>query len=93
MSQKKVILDIYFPHVFPYLQSSLLVAIGMGWKTIVMSELIVGHVGIGQQLSQARIFFNTSTVFAWTVILAIVGLGMERLAQRLVKGKNEHVNN
>ncbi|MGE7110547.1 ABC transporter permease [Lysinibacillus sp. NPDC047702] len=85
VSRKKVIKDIYFPQVLPYLQSALLIAVGMGWKTIVMSELIVGHGGIGQQLSQARIYFDTPTVFAWTVILALAGLAMEFLLQRLIK--------
>ncbi|WP_341301237.1 ABC transporter permease subunit [Lysinibacillus sp. FSL H8-0500] len=85
VSRKKVISDIYFPQVSPYLHSALLIAVGMGWKTIVMSELIVGHGGIGQQLSQARVFFDTPTVFAWTVILALVGLAMEIFLQRFIK--------
>jgi len=85
VSRKKVIRDIYFPQLSPYLHSALLIAVGMGWKTIVMSELIVGHGGIGQQLSQARVFFDTPTVFAWTIILALVGLAMEFFLQRLLK--------
>ncbi|KOY83807.1 ABC transporter permease subunit [Lysinibacillus macroides] len=85
VSRKKVIRDIYFSQILPYLHSALLIAVGMGWKTIVMSELIVGHGGIGQQLSQARVFFDTPTVFAWTVILALVGLAMEIFLQRFIK--------
>lgn len=87
VSNSKRIKDIYIPSVIPYFHTALILTTSMGWKTIVMAEILIGAQGIGYEMNQARIFFNTVHVLAWTVLLAIVGLLLEKLIRYLITKK------
>jgi NitT/TauT family transport system permease protein len=74
--------DIYIPALWPFLSAAVSICIGNGWKTIVMSELISGHTGIGSVMNTARLYLKTDEVIAWTLLVAVLGMSMERLFLR-----------
>ncbi len=62
-------LDIYFPHIFSYIFPAWVAALGMGWKIVVMAELLSTSDGIGASLAVARSHLDTPTALALVVIM------------------------
>lgn len=71
---------IYLPAIRPFLVSASGVALGLSWKAGVAAEVIGIPTGsIGEALYQAKVYFNTSSLFAWTVVIVAVSLLFEKL--------------
>ncbi|MEI7024921.1 ABC transporter permease [Paenibacillus sp. y28] len=79
--RSKQMRDIYFPALAPFWSAALTVNLGTGWKTVVMSELISGQTGIGAAMNTARIYLKTDEVMAWTLLVAVLGMGLEAAAR------------
>jgi len=76
---------LYFPTVLPYFVSSCRNAIGMAWKAGVAAEVLaVTPLSIGKQLYNAKLYLETSELFAWTVIVVIMSLIIEKLIVRAI---------
>ncbi len=74
------LLYIYLPQVKPFLLSACSVALGMSWKAGIAAEVIGIPAGsIGDALYQAKIYFDTGDLFAWTVIIVLISVGFEKL--------------
>lgn len=79
----RIILKIYLPISLPYILSSLIQAIGMGLKVMVMSEFITQPKGsIGYMLFQERWSLNMDNVFAWTIILVVIVIVIDLLIRQ-----------
>lgn len=65
---KKIII----PSIIPYFQGTLQVVIGLGWKIIVMGEVLSSNNGIGGELTNSRVNIETGYVFAWTIIIVVL---------------------
>lgn len=81
---------IYLPSVVPYFLSSSKVALGLAWKSGVAAEVIGIPVGsIGEKLYQAKLFFATADVLAWTVTIIVLSVLFEKgftfIIERLAK--------
>ncbi|WP_341279098.1 ABC transporter permease subunit [Paenibacillus sp. FSL H8-0537] len=87
VSTGKRITGIYMPALKPFWSAAIMVNLGMGWKTVVMAELISGHTGIGASMNTARIYLEMPDVMAWTLVIALLGLSMEQLARKLLHRK------
>lgn len=87
VSRKKQVKDIVLPALAPFWSAALTVNIGTGWKTIVMSELISGQTGIGAAMNTARIYLKTEEVMAWTLLVALLGMGLEGLVRSYTNRK------
>jgi len=71
---------IYIPNVRPYLLSACKVSIGMSWKAGIAAELIgIPDGSIGEQLYEAKIYLSTGDLFAWTVVIIIISVIIEKL--------------
>lgn len=81
VSRRKQIVDIILPALAPYWSAVLAVSVGMGWKTIVMAELISGQTGIGAVMNTARVYLKTEEVMAWTLLVALLGMALEALVR------------
>ena len=76
---------LYLPAIRPYLLSACSVALGMSWKAGVAAEVIgVVSGSIGEKLYEAKIYFLTEDLFAWTVVILLCGLGFEKAFTRLL---------
>lgn len=71
---------IYLPKVLPYLRSACTIALGMSWKSGIAAEVIgIPRGSIGEGLQQAKVYLNTSEVFAWTVTIIVLSVCFEKL--------------
>lgn len=74
----KRVVYVYFSQLMPFLISSCSLALGMCWKSGIAAEVIGLPLGsIGENLYQAKIFVDTKTVLAWTVVIITVSFLFE----------------
>ena len=65
------------PQVLPYLLSAIRFALGVGWKTATIAELIGLSTGVGYELNYWFGLFNMRQVLAWTLTFTLVLLIFE----------------
>lgn len=82
----KRFLYIYRPAFFPFLLSGTKIALGMSWKSGVAAEIIgVPDGSIGERLYMAKIYLNTESLFAWTLVIILISFVFEKLFLFLLK--------
>jgi len=76
---------LYVPQVLPYFRSACSLALGLCWKSGVAAEVIgVIRGTLGEQLYNAKIYFETADLFAWTVTIVVLSAAFEKLFLRAV---------
>ncbi len=66
---RRIITELYFPAILPYLLAGASNAMGITWKVIIAAEILSQpHFAIGTNLMAAKIDLETAQVFAWTVV-------------------------
>ena len=96
------LLYIQLPHIKPHLLSALTLALGMSWKAGVAAEVIgiaaevigMPDGSIGEQLYQSKVYFDLTSLYAWTVAIVLVSVLFEKavlLAVRLLYGRLERL--
>ncbi len=71
---------IYFFEVLPYFRAATSVTIGLSWKSGVAAEVIgISTNTIGGNLLNAKIYFDTAGIFAWTLTVVILSIFFEKL--------------
>lgn len=87
-SHKKCLRYVYFPAVLPYFNTGLCTAIGLAWKSGVAAEVLcLPKAAIGTQVYYSKIYLESPSLFAWTAVVILLSLLLERLARRLLRGK------
>ena len=77
---------IYMPGIRPYLESSCVISVGMAFKAGVAAEVIgVVDGSIGEKLYEAKIYFQSADLFAWTIILVVMSVLLEKLFSKLIR--------
>ena len=77
---------IYLPQVYPYFLSSSSLALGLAWKSGVAAEVIgIPDGSLGERLYDAKVFFATADVFAYTLLIVILSVGFEVLMKALIR--------
>lgn len=75
---------VYKPALRPYVLSAIKVSLGMCWKSGVAAEVIgLTEGSIGERLYMSKIYFETASVFAWTVVIVIISCIFEKLIMKL----------
>ena len=76
---------IYLPQVLPYFRSAVSTALGLCWKAGTAAEVIALSSGsIGEKLYNAKIYFQTADLFAWTAAIVLISAAFEKLFLLLV---------
>ena len=71
---------IYIPAVMPHFLSACRSALGLAWKSGVAAEVLtVPAVSIGKQLSDSKSYMETLDLFAWTLVVILCSLAIEKL--------------
>ncbi len=71
--------SIYRISLYPYLESALRTALGMGFKSGIAAEVIgVPDGSIGEGLYMAKIYLSTAELFAWTFTIIIISTLFEK---------------
>ena len=83
---------IYLPAAYPYFLSGCALSLGMSWKAGVAAEVIgLPDGAVGTALYQAKIFFSTPEMFAWTTAIILLSVGLERAVTALVRWLNRRL--
>ena len=73
-----------FPALMKYLIPGIITASGLAWKAEIAAEIIAyTKNSIGQQINDAKYFYETPTVFAWTLVIITLSIFLEKLTKRL----------
>ena len=79
-SRRRRLKRIYLPSVLPHFVAALRSALGMAWKAGVAAEVLtVPAVSIGRQLTDARLYLEIPDLFAWTLVVILCSLAVEKL--------------
>ena len=80
LSRPRKLLAYYWPGVLPFMMASGRVAVAMSWKAGVAAELIGMPLHtIGERIYQAKLGLSSADIFAWTIVIVLLGLLSERL--------------
>ena len=81
LSWPKRVLYLWLPQLKPYLLSACGVSLGISWKAGIAAEIIGIPAGsIGRMFYDAKVYFNTVDLFAWTVIVVVISVLFEKKA-------------
>ena len=93
-SRWKTIRLVVLPGVRPYFFSAVTTALGLAWKSGVAAEaLCQPKLAIGSEIYYTKLNFETADLFAWTLVVILLSLGLERLvscAVRAAEGRGQH---
>ena len=82
----RIIGEIYFPSLVPFLIAAVSTAFGIGWKVVIAAEVLSQpKYAIGTSLQLSKIYLNIDEVFAWTIIAILLGYIFEKLIRLVEK--------
>lgn len=77
---------VYMPAVMPFFLSVSRVAMGFAWKSGIAGEVIaIPKDAIGTQLYDAKVYLETTDLFAWTVVIVVLSVLIEKLFTRIIQ--------
>ena len=86
MSRGDKIRHIFLPSISPYFFASLRASLGMAWKAGIAAEvLLLPLVSIGKMIAESKSMLETVDLFAWTVIVVILSVIIEKLMVFVLK--------
>lgn len=75
-----------FPALFKYLIPAFITACGLAWKSEIAAEIIAYTTkSIGQNISDAKYNYDTPAVFAWSIIVILMSIALEKGAKHLIR--------
>lgn len=78
----RIIGEIYFPSLVPFLIAAVSTAFGIGWKVVIAAEVLSQpKYAIGTSLQLSKIYLNIDEVFAWTIVAVLLGYIFEKLVR------------
>ncbi len=73
------------PQLKPYLGAALQLGIGMAFKVVIAAEVLaIPHYAMGYQLLDAKIYLDTTEVFAWMIVIIFLSQLCENLVSLLL---------
>lgn len=77
---------VYVPSVMPQFMAACATGIGFAWKAGVTAEVlaVTAH-SIGRNLYESKLYLETPDLFAWTVLVVLLSLLLERGILRILR--------
>ncbi len=76
---------LYVPSVMPHFISACRSALGMAWKAGIAAEVLtVPSLSVGKMLFESKLYLETTDLFAWTVVVILCSLIIEKLLMSAV---------
>ncbi len=86
----KTVRLIWLPSLRPYISSGLSNSLGLAWKSGVAAEVICPpRHAIGTELSRAKTGLLTPELYAWTVVIIVLSLLLEKLLRCVIGQRKE----
>lgn len=84
-STTKTIKNVYIPSVMPTFLSACITGLGFAWKSGIAAEVISTPASsIGTKLFNAKIYIETCDLFAWTIVIVLLSVIIEKLLVKLL---------
>jgi NitT/TauT family transport system permease protein len=84
----KKAIAIYIPAVKPYLLTAVMVGLGFCWKAGIAAEVIGLPTGsIGAKLYEAKLYWMTKELLAWTVVIILISVIFEKMILLLLRSE------
>ena len=85
VNRSLIIRRIYIPSIRPYLIAGVTTALGLGWKVTVAAEVLSNpKFSIGGNLYGAKVYLESSQLFAWTSVVIILSFAFEYLFKYII---------
>ncbi len=91
-SRLKLITEIILPSLVPYFKAGLITVFSLGWKLVIMGEVLSASSGLGSKISDARMNLETNKVFAWGIIVIILCFLFQKITSILFENKTNREN-
>src|SRR5690554_5310506 len=76
------LMKVYIPAMSPFVMSNLSVAINLGFKVAIMAEVLGQPTqGIGKEMLLSKLTLNSTSIFAWTIWIIIIGIVLSNVLQ------------
>ena len=86
LSRRKNFHYCYLPAILPFFLSAISSALGFAWKSGIAAEVLGRPArAIGSQIYDSKIYLETPDLFAWTLVVILLSVLLERLAVRFVR--------
>ena len=84
---------VYLPAAYPGFLSACALALGMSWKAGIAAEVIgLPDRSIGEALYQAKIFFSTPEMYAWTLAIILLSVALEKAVMYAAKALSRRLD-
>lgn len=88
LGTKRTMRYIYLPAVRPHFIAGINNAIGLAWKSGVAAEVLcVPKAAIGTQVYYSKIYLETPSLFAWTAVVILLSMALEKVVHKLLKSQ------
>jgi NitT/TauT family transport system permease protein len=81
----EIFLKVIVPLTVPHILTSLRVALGVAWATLVASELIAAQQGLGSLIQNAASFFQLDIIYVGIICIGFVALVMDLVLRAVSK--------
>jgi len=79
VGKKRIVREVYIPAIMPFIISGASSAMGIGWRAIIIGEVLSQpQYGIGTVMQNAQTFLNVDAVIAWTIIAVVISYLFEK---------------
>lgn len=91
MKNPAIFKHIYIPSIMPYFKAGIISSIGLSWKAGIAAEVLcTPKNSIGKYLYSSKVYLETADLFAWTLVIIILSVILEKLAILLIGRSNKH---
>lgn len=91
LSRLQILKRIYVPSVMPFFRTACSSALGLGWKAGIAAEVLtVPKRSIGRMISESKLYLLTEELFAWTLVVIVLSLLLQKIMLRLLRGRDGH---
>ena len=79
---------IYVPTIRPYFAAAITTSMGLAWKSGAAAEVLcLPKFGIGTQIYQSKLYLEVLDLFAWTLVVVVLSILLEKLLSLLLRSK------
>lgn len=83
--RKQVLFQVITPYVIPNILDAFRINMAASWNLVIVSELVAAEEGLGKRILLAQKFLKTDEIFAYLIVLGLIGFGIDLLFRWLVR--------
>lgn len=84
-SRRQTLMQVIMPYVLPNIIDAFRINMAAAWNLVVVAELIAANEGLGKRIAIAQKFFRTDEIFAYLILLGIIGFLLDLSLRWLLK--------